>query len=111
MSKIEKRRKTKRIDCVVPVESKEGGIFDHVKTIDFGRGGVGFVCDHEIPLNQEIAIELDLTEEGEPAYVIGKVRWVQPIEKSKQFRIGLSFDDMLRGSKTRLNKYFQEEKK
>ncbi|VAW12894.1 hypothetical protein MNBD_BACTEROID05-1264 [hydrothermal vent metagenome] len=105
-----KKRKVKRIECLVPVEGKEGGLFDQTRVVDFSKGGVGFVSDHEIPVNQEIAIEFDLKEDEEPAFVIGKVRWVTPILGSDKFRIGLIFDDVLRGSKTRLDKYFKKEK-
>ena len=102
------QRKNERLNCVVPVEGKEGGLFDNTKTVDFSKGGLGFLSKNEIPLNKEIAIEINLGETDDPVFVIGKVMWVRPAEnEASQFRIGLSFDEVLRGSKSRLQEYFK----
>jgi len=96
--------------CVVPVEGKEGGLFDHTRAVDFSRGGLGFISEHRIPVNKKIPIELDLSDEGEPVFVIGRVKWVHPIPDSSHFRVGVTFTDVLRGSKSRLDRYFKEQK-
>ena len=83
-------------------------MFDHTQVIDFSKGGIGFVSQHRIPLNKEMPIEIDLTAEGEPVFVVGRVQWVQRIENSTSYRIGLSFKDVLQGSKSRLSEYFKE---
>ena len=105
---MDNKRRNERFNCIVPVESKEGSIFDKTKTIDISKGGLGFISQNVIPLNQEVAIEIDLTEDGEPVFVIGKVQWVRPIANSEKFRIGVSFDKILKGSKSRLDKYFKK---
>ena len=102
------KRKNERLALQVPVEGKTGDVFDHINTIDFSRGGFGFICDHEVPLSKEIAIEIDLEKDGTPVFVIGKVKWVEPMIDSAKFRVGLSFESVFKGSKTRLNKYFQD---
>ena len=104
------KRKNLRFDCLVPVEGKAGGPFDHTKTVDFSKGGLGFVSRQKVPLNREIAIEIDLSRQGEPAFVIGKVRWVDRIVNSDDFRIGVSFENILQGSKSRLQEYFRVRK-
>jgi len=99
------KRKNLRVDCLVPIDAKEGSYFDETKTVDISRGGIGFVSANEIPLNQEIAVEIDFLEEEAPVFVIGKVCWVHPISNSEQFRIGMNFDNILSGSKRLLYKY------
>jgi len=106
--KISEHRKNRRRICFVPVEGKEGSVFDHTQAVDFSKGGLGFVSEHRIPVNKEIPIELELTAEGNPIFVIGKVQWVRRILDSKNYRVGVSFTDILRGSKSRLNQYFRE---
>lgn len=103
-------RKNKRHVCVVPVEGKKNSVFDHTQVIDFSKGGIGFVSQHRIPVNKEVPIEIDLTADGEPVFVVGRVQWVQRIMNSKSYRVGMSFEDVLQGSKSRLNKYFKENK-
>jgi hypothetical protein len=101
-------RKNKRLSCFVPVEGQEEGLFDQTKTVDISKGGMGFLSQHEIPLDQEIAIEIDLIENGEPVFVIGKVQWAKQIPHSTNYRIGIAFTSVLRGSKSRLEKYFDQ---
>ena len=102
------KRRAPRIDCTVPVDSKQGSIFDHLQTIDFSRGGIGFVSHQRIPINKKIAIELDLFDENEPVVVIGRVRWVKTIGKSDNYRIGLAFEEIISGSQSRINRYFKK---
>jgi Tfp pilus assembly protein PilZ len=104
------KRRNFRFSCLVPVEGKTGGLFDYAKAVDFSRGGLGFISRQRISLDREIAIELDLSQEGEPALVIGKVRWVDKIVNSDNFRIGVSFENILQGSKSRLEEYFRAKK-
>ncbi len=103
-------RKNKRHVCVVPVEGKKNSVFDHTQVIDFSKGGIGFVSQHRIPVNKEVPIEIDLTADGKPVFVVGRVQWVQRIMNSKSYRVGMSFEDVLQGSKSRLNEYFKENK-
>ncbi|MCK4852171.1 MAG: PilZ domain-containing protein [Candidatus Omnitrophica bacterium] len=103
-------RRNKRHICVVPVEGKKNSVFDHTQVIDFSKGGIGFVSQHRIPVNKEVPIEIDLTAEGEPVFVFGRVQWVHRIMNTKSYRVGVSFKDVLQGSKSRLNGYFKENK-
>ncbi|MBN1870352.1 MAG: PilZ domain-containing protein [Candidatus Omnitrophica bacterium] len=97
--------------CVVPVEGKRGSVFDHTQVIDFSEGGLGFVSRHRIPVNKEMPIEIDVTAEGAPVFVVGRVQWVHRIMNSNSYRVGVSFKDVLQGSKSRLSSFFSEEKK
>ncbi len=103
-------RKNERKMCAVPVDGKKGSVFDHTQVIDFSKGGLGFVSQHRIPINKEVPIEIDVTAEGEPVFVIGRVQWVRRIMDSKSYRIGVTFADVLQGSKSRLSQYFKEDK-
>ena len=107
MSQSEKRR-AKRVECLVPVEGKEGSPLSLSQTIDISEGGICIISSQKIPLNKQIAIELNLLETEEPVIVIGKVKWVKKLKDSPRFRIGFSFEDIRNGSKSRLKKYFKE---
>jgi len=98
-----------RYRCLVPVEGKEGSVFNHTRTVDFSKRGLGFVSDHRIPVNKEIPIEIDLTVDGNPVFVVGRVQWVRRIVNTKHYRIGVTFKDVMQGSKSRLEQYFKEQ--
>ena len=98
------------IQQAVPVDGKEGTFFEDLKTMDLSRGGIGFISHYKIPLNKEIAIELDLSADQDPVFVIGKVQWIKPVANSDTYKVGITFKNILRGSKSRMNKYFTENK-
>lgn len=105
--KMQNQRKNNRLDCIVPVDGQSGSLFDHTKAIDISKGGLGFISLNAIPINEEIFIELDLSEDEEPVLVKAKVKWVEPIKNSDKYRIGMAFEDVLSGSKSRLNQYLK----
>jgi len=107
MTTAEKRR-NRRLDCLVPVEGQKGSLFDLTRTVDFSRGGFGFITHQEIPINKEINVEIDLFDDDQSIIVVGKVKWVSQISGTDKYRIGLSFEDVKWGSKSRLNQYFRE---
>jgi len=93
------KRKTPRFDCDVPVDCKDGGMFEAAKTVDISRDGIGFLSDRAVPLNERVAIELVLKPDTEPVLVIGEVKWVRKIPRSSNYRIGLNFADVIEGSR------------
>lgn len=103
-------RKNERHTCFVPVNGKDGSVFDQTQTVNFSKGGLGFISKHRIPVNKEIPIEIELTVDGDPIYVIGRVQWVRRILNTKTYRIGVSFKDVVQGSKSRLNQHFRKNK-
>lgn len=107
MTKEENKRKNKRLSCEVPLDGQKGSVFESTNVVDISKGGLGFVSTHRIPVNKKIPIELDLYEDDNPVFVIGKVKWARPIKGSSNYRIGVTFEDVLRGSKVRLQKYFK----
>ncbi|HBG62094.1 MAG: hypothetical protein A2Y03_08980 [Omnitrophica WOR_2 bacterium GWF2_38_59] len=108
MNEKQEKRQSDRLECLVPVEGKEGSSFENISTFDFSKGGFGFVSHYKMPLNKKINIEIDLSKDGEPVFVVGKVKWIRPIEGTEDYKVGVSFEDVLRGSKGRLDRYFQE---
>ena len=94
------------MDCLVPVEAREGDPLSQSRTTDISRGGMGVFSRVEIPVGQEITIELDLQDKGEPVFVIGRVQWVREEKNGQGFRMGMSFVDILYGSKERLRDFF-----
>ena len=103
-------RKNERKICIVPVDGKKGSVFDHIQVVDFSKGGLGFISEHRIPVNKEVPIEIEVTADGKPVFVIGRVQWVRRIMDTKSYRIGVTFADVLQGSKSRLSQYFKEGK-
>ena len=105
------KRRSQRRRCLVPVEGKAGGPFTETTTIDLSQTGIGLISKSPISVNQEIPIELDLGVDQNPLLVVGKVKWVKPIEDSENYRIGVVFKEVLQGSKSRLKSIFSEEVK
>ena len=108
MLKDKNKRKNKRYNCYVPVDGKEGS-FDHTQTVDISKNGIGFISDHQLPLNERIAVEIDLAPNTEPVVVLGTVKWVRKLSDSDQYRIGMTFSEVLSGSKTEFSKYLRQE--
>lgn len=97
------KRKSKRFHCLVPVDGKEGSVFSSTKTVDISRDGIGFISNRSVPLNEKIAIELALNPDAEPVLVIGEVKWVRKVSDADQYRIGLTFSDIIDGSRDELD--------
>ena len=110
MKSSKEQRKAKRYNCTVPVDGKEGSVFEHTRTVDISRNGIGFVSDTALPLNQKIAVEIALSADGEPVVVMGVVKWVRKLTDSDQYRIGMTFAEVLSGSQTRLNQFLRMDK-
>lgn len=102
-TQYQNQRQSERFDCAVPVDGKTGSTFDGLKTVDVSKDGIGFVSNHELPLNQRIAVELSLSPEDDPVVVMGVVKWARQISNSEQFRIGLRFEDVISGSRRGLD--------
>ncbi len=103
------QRRAKRYTCLVPVDGKKGTLFGQTLTFDISKGGMGLLSQQKIPLNKKIAVALDLFEHEEPVLVIGKVRWINPLtDESGHYRIGMSFDEVLGGTKSRIEQYFRK---
>ena len=99
------KRKNKRVACQVPVEGKENTHFARLTTVDVSKQGLGLITEDEINVNEKIAIQLDFNQE-DPVFVIAKVKWITQIKPSHKYRVGMSFENVFRGSKTRLKKFF-----
>ncbi len=104
---MNENRRDERVSCLVPIDAKKNDPFDKTRTIDFSKGGIGLIANNEIKVGQEIVMELDLEADNDPVFVVGKVKWVTPINEAQHYRIGLSFDAVDSGCKSRLNKYFE----
>lgn len=105
---MQNKRKILRHTCTVPVDGKQGGPFESSKTVDFSEGGLGLIANRRIPVNKEIAIQLDLSAEGHSALVVGKVQWVTPIAETNYFRIGVAFKEMLQDSRANVKGYLRD---
>ncbi|MBF0387928.1 MAG: PilZ domain-containing protein [Candidatus Omnitrophica bacterium] len=103
MNELANKRKSPRFDCYVPVDGKQGSAFASTKTVDISREGIGFLSSHPVAINERVAIELALKPDSEPVLVIGEVKWVRKVSDSDQYRIGLTFSDIIEGSRDLLD--------
>ncbi|MBF0570889.1 MAG: PilZ domain-containing protein [Candidatus Omnitrophica bacterium] len=110
MSAVVNQRSEPRHNCFVPIEGKDGCEFDQTKTFDISRHGIGFLSSHPIGLNQKIALEIVLKPNTEPVMVIGVVKWVRKLGVLEQYRVGMVFSEIISGSPTRLDKYFNSKR-
>ena len=106
MGDVLNKRSENRFNCFVPVEGKEGSVFDLTKTVDVSRHGVGLISTQKVDVNQKIAVELVLKPNTDPVMVVGVVKWVRKVESAEQYRVGLAFLDIISGSGSRLDKFF-----
>ncbi len=65
------------------------------------------ISNRRLSVNKEIAIQLDLSEDGHSALVVGKVQWVSPIGETNSFRVGVAFKDILQGARSNLRSYLR----
>ena len=107
MKTAKNKRTENRHGCFVPVEGKQGSVFDDTQTVDISRHGIGFVSPHPHEINEKVAIEIQLKPNTEPVLVLGVVKWVRKLSDSDQYRVGLNFEEILSGSQTRLNRHFR----
>ena len=98
-------RKAERKDCFVPVEGQEDSSFAQIQTVDISRTGLGLISKSRLPVNQTIAVELDLTPEGEPVFAFGQVKWIRSMN-GPGYRVGMQFTDFVNGSQSRFTKFF-----
>jgi hypothetical protein len=98
-------RTENRYSCLVPVEGKEGSVFDLTKTLDISRHGIGLISSQAVAVNQKIALEIVLKPNTQPIMVIGVVKWARKIGNTDQYRVGMSFSEVISGSPVRLDKY------
>ena len=105
---MQNKRKNSRHACTVLVDGKQGGPFESSKTVDFSQGGLGLISSRRLSVNKEIAIQLDLSEQGHSALVVGKVQRVSPIAETNHFRIGVVFQEMIQGSRTNVKDYLRD---
>ena len=100
-------RETERKGCLVPVDS-ETGAFDRMRSVDISRKGLGLIANHPMAIGQSVAVKVDLSAQGDSVVVWGKVRWVQRIPESGNYRVGISFtQDTLDGSARDIERYFK----
>ena len=110
MKTVPNQRVENRYGCYVPVEGKEGSEFDQTKTMDISRHGIGFLTSQPVGINQKIALEIVLKQNTEPVMVIGVVKWIRKIGVSDQYRVGMVFSEVISGSPSRLDKYFNSKR-
>lgn len=95
-----------RNNCFVPVEGKSDSSFGQTQTVDISRHGIGFISPHSHNYNEKIAIEIQLKPNTDPVLAIGIVKWVHKAPDSEQYRIGMNYDEIISGSRKRLDRYF-----
>ena len=96
--------------CGVPVDGQAGSAFEGLHTVDICQGGVGFISNKAIPLNEKIVVQLDLSPDDQPVLVLGEVKWVTKVRNADCYRIGMSFcEEVGSGSRSRLKNYFKAE--
>jgi len=106
MKKTKEFRTSKRRGCLVPVDSGASQR-DHMRTVDISRKGIGLISNHPLAIDEDVAVKMDLSPDGESVVVWGKVCWVRRIPESGNYRLGIEFKrDVLSGSKRRYKRYF-----
>lgn len=105
MTKQANQRKQKRHFCAVPVDAQENSAFADTLTTDISQGGLGMVSSKKVKPHQKIAVQLELTPEGDPVLAVGRVKWVRVETENGSYRFGLHLEKLINGTKAQLKKY------
>jgi len=100
------KRENTRYDCRVPLMDERKENLASSYTTDISRTGVGFVSTRFLPINSKLVVELSLAREGSPVLVQGRVKWVEKIPHSPNFRIGMNFSDISTDVQSRIEERF-----
>lgn len=96
------RRESARHECCVPLLDERQQALKHSHTIDISRTGAGFISAKFIPVNSKLMVELALSPEGLPVLVQGRVKWIEKIPNTSNFRVGMNFSDIPEVSQSRI---------
>ncbi len=102
------KRENTRHDCCVPLMDERKESLRNSQTTNISKTGVGFVSARFIPMNTKMMIEIALSREGQPVLVQGKVKWVEQIPNSTNFRVGMNFQDISSSAQSRIDNYFSK---
>ncbi len=103
------KRRSQRRKCSVPVDAKKGTTFECVRAVDICRGGMGFISNKSISVNEKIIMELELQPEDHcPVLMMGQIKWIQKESGAKKYRIGVEFtEELATESQQRLQEYLR----
>ena len=105
MKKNIEYRANKRRRCLVPAESPADAC-ERIRTVDISRKGIGLISNHPMDVGEDVAVKVELSASGSAVVVWGKVRWVERIPESGNYRLGIRFNDqVMSGSPEQFDKY------
>ena len=108
-SGAKERRKNERLFCKVPVDAQAGGNFSDIRTVDFSKGGLGFISKKPVPLKEHIAVAVELNPQNEVALLLGQVQWVSQNPQTRAYHVGMQFvQELASGSRLDLERYFKK---
>jgi len=102
------KRLNARYECRVPLMDEKKETLASSQTTDISKSGVGFVSACFIPANTKMMVEISLTRDGLPVLVQGRVKWVEKMQNSSSFRIGMAFPEISLQSESRIENCFKE---
>jgi len=86
---------------------RRGTAFEHSQTRDISENGIGLISQKFIPKNSKLILEIALAPATEPLMALGKVKWVEKVGYSDSYRLGMEFEDLSPGTRSRLSRYFR----
>jgi hypothetical protein len=95
------KRENTRHECCVPLMDERS------HALSSSRTGVGFVSGRFLPINSKLMVELALSRDDQPVLVQGRVKWVEKIPHTPNFRVGMNFSDISEDSKSRIEEHFK----
>ena len=106
---MDERRTAPRVACVLPVRFMVAGSPHPIETLskNLGLGGLMCLSPRRLPLLSPISLEMPLGRSREPLIVQGLVRWIQEIQDSQQYFVGITFLGLDREDTVRLSRYLE----
>ena len=111
MSSGAERRRAPRVHCVLPLQiSAEGKPPKLIETLtkDISVSGLRCLSPTSAPSNSKVSLEITLGKGERPFSLNARVVWFQSVPNSRQYYLGLAFDDLTEVSTRRLSRYIEK---
>ena len=87
-------RARNRISVIARAENQEKvgrSQADWLYTVDISKGGLRFATDRRMKKNERLRIDMIRRNPGESISLCGVVRWVQHVDDSAEYHVGVEF--------------------
>ena len=107
---VQERRRFPRIGCMLPVRlyPRDNPKVIETLTKDLGQGGLRCLSPSSRTVSSLVSLEIALGPGERPLSLRACIVWVEMVPNSKQFYLGLAFQDLSDEDTVRLSSYIDK---